>query len=46
MAELLKHIDIHVVTDFMDVSSYHGGTESSGVIKIKKIAEWILKDVT
>ena len=45
MAELLKHIDIHVVTDFMDVSSYHGGTESSGVIKIKKIAEWILKDV-
>ena len=36
MAELLKHIDIHVVTDFMDVSSYHGGTESSGVIKIKK----------
>ena len=36
MAELLKHIDIHVVIDFMDVSSYHGGTESSGVIKIKK----------
>ena len=36
MAELIKHIDIHVVTDFMDVSSYHGGTESSGVIKIKK----------
>ena len=36
MAELMKHIDIHVVTDFIDVSSYHGGTESSGVIKIKK----------
>ncbi|MGX7112136.1 hypoxanthine phosphoribosyltransferase [Gemella cuniculi] len=36
MAELMKHIDIHVVTDFMDVSSYHGGTSSSGTIKIKK----------
>ena len=36
MAELMKHIDIHVVTDFIDVSSYHGGTESTGVIKINK----------
>lgn len=36
MAELMKHIDIHVVTDFIDVSSYHGGTESTGTILIKK----------
>ena len=36
MAELMKHIDIHVVTDFIDVSSYHGGTESTGTIIIKK----------
>ena len=36
MAELMKHIDIHVVTDFIDVSSYHGGTASSGVINIKQ----------
>lgn len=36
MAEMMKHIDIHVVNDFMDVSSYHGGTSSSGTIKIKK----------
>ena len=36
MAELIKHIDIHIVTDFIDVSSYHGGTSSSGQIKINK----------
>ena len=36
MAELMKHIDIHVVTDFIDVSSYHGGTSSTGTVKIKK----------
>ena len=36
MAELMKHIDIHVVIDFIDVSSYHGGTESTGTILIKK----------
>ena len=36
MAELIKHIDTHVELDFMVVSSYHGGTSSSGVINIKK----------
>ena len=36
MAELMKYIDIHVVTDFIDVSSYHGGTSSTGTVKIKK----------
>ena len=36
MAELMKHIDINVVTDFIDVSSYHGGTSSTGTVKIKK----------
>ena len=36
MAELVKHIDTHVELDFMVVSSYHGGTSSSGVINIKK----------
>ena len=36
MAELIKHIDIHIVTDFIDVSSYHGGTSSTGEIKINK----------
>lgn len=36
MAELMKHIDAHVETDYMVVSSYHGGTESSGTVKIIK----------
>ena len=36
MAELIKHIDIHIEMDFMMVSSYHGGTASSGVINIKQ----------
>ncbi|HEM5157195.1 TPA: hypoxanthine phosphoribosyltransferase [Streptococcus suis] len=36
MAELMKHIDAHVETDYMVVSSYHGGTESCGTVKIIK----------
>src|SRR5574341_1301214 len=30
-AELTKRIDTHIEMDFMVVSSYHGGTSSSGV---------------
>lgn len=44
MAELIKHIDIHVVTDFIDVSSYHGGTESTGKIIIKKDIDMDIKN--
>ena len=36
MADLVRAMDCDLEVDFMDVSSYHGGTESSGVIKIKK----------
>ena len=36
MVELVKHIDTHIEMDFMMVSSYHGGTASSGVINIKQ----------
>lgn len=36
MAELIKHIDTHIEMDFMVVSSYHGGTQSSGTVKIIK----------
>ncbi|VTS14979.1 hypoxanthine-guanine phosphoribosyltransferase [Streptococcus porcinus] len=36
MSELMKHIDTHVEIDFMIVSSYHGGTTSSGEVKILK----------
>ena len=34
MAELIKHIDCHMEMDFMTVSSYHGGTKSSGEVKL------------
>lgn len=36
MAELIKHIDTHIEMDFMIVSSYHGGTSSSGTVQIIK----------
>ncbi len=35
MAELIKHIDVPLEIQFMDVSSYHGGLKSSGDINIK-----------
>lgn len=34
--ELAKRITVPVTLDFMQVSSYGGGTSSSGVIKVKK----------
>lgn len=43
MAELIKHIDTHIELDFMLVSSYHGGTSSSGVINIIKDMEQDIK---
>lgn len=36
MAELLKNVKIDLAMDFMKVSSYHGGTDSTGVVKILK----------
>ena len=36
MADLALQIDRHVIFDFMDVSSYGGGTESSGFVRIIK----------
>ena len=36
MCELAKRITVPVSLDFMSVSSYGGGTESSGIIKIVK----------
>lgn len=36
MADLIKRIDTHLLIDFMDVSSYHGGTESTGEVQIIK----------
>lgn len=36
MCELAKRITVPVTMDFMSVSSYGSGTESSGIIKIEK----------
>jgi hypoxanthine phosphoribosyltransferase len=35
-SELTKRIDTHIEMDFMVVSSYHGGTSSSGEVKMVK----------
>ena len=39
MSDLIKHISIHMQLDYMLVSSYHGGTYSSGSVTIKKDLE-------
>lgn len=36
MGDLIKEMDIHMELEFMDVSSYHGGIESSGDVHIIK----------
>jgi hypoxanthine phosphoribosyltransferase len=36
ISDLLKVLDFMLEVDFMDVSSYHGGLESSGDVKIDK----------
>lgn len=36
MAELLKNITLYAETEYMAVSSYHGGTSSSGEVRIIK----------
>jgi hypoxanthine phosphoribosyltransferase len=36
LADLARHVRLPLETDFMAVSSYHGGTHSSGVVRIVK----------
>lgn len=36
MTDLIKRIDVPLAIDFMDISSYHGGTESTGEVQILK----------
>lgn len=33
MADLIRHVDLPLTCDFLRVSSYHGGTESTGVVR-------------
>lgn len=44
MGNLITHMDMHLELGFMDVSSYHGGIESSGDIKIKKDLDVAVQD--
>ena len=44
MCELAKRITVPVTMDFMSVSSYGAGTESSGVVKIVKDLDEPLRD--
>lgn len=44
MCELAKRITVPVSFDFMSVSSYGGGTESSGIVKIVKDLDEPLMD--
>lgn len=43
MCELAKRINLSVTMDFMSVSSYNSGTESSGVITLKKDLDETIK---
>ena len=43
MSDLIKEIDIPLVIDFMSVSSYGNGTDSTGVVKILKDTDFELK---
>lgn len=46
-AELIKHINLPLTIDFIQASSYNGGTETTGVVKIKRDLEFDIagKDV-
>jgi len=39
MADLARHVNLPVVLDFMDVTSYEGGTETTGDVRIIKDLE-------
>ncbi len=43
MAALIKHITVPIVIDFVAVSSYEGGTSSTGVVRFQKDVEEPLK---
>lgn len=44
MANLIKRMPCQMEMDFMDVSSYHGGTMSSGKVDIQKDLNMSVKD--
>lgn len=44
MASLMRYMTCQLEIDFLDVSSYHGGTESSGIVKLEKDLTTDIKD--
>ena len=44
MSDLIKHIDTNIELDFMDVSSYYGGIESTADVRIVKDLSVTVKD--
>lgn len=44
MADITREMDVQLEMDFMDVSSYHGGTVSTGEVKILKDLDTSVKD--
>ena len=43
MSDLIKEIDLPLSIDFLKVSSYHGGTESTGVVQILQDVSFDIK---
>lgn len=43
-AELIKHINLPIVIDFIQASSYNGGIETGGNVKIKRDIESNITD--
>ena len=46
LADLIRHVDLPVAIDFMAVSSYGKGTQSSGVVRILKDLDEPIEDAT
>lgn len=46
LADIMREIDLKIEFDCMDVSSYHGGTESAGDLKINKDLDCSLEGVS
>jgi len=44
MTELSKYIDLYVEIEYMSVSSYHGGIETTGDVKINKDSDVSFKE--
>ncbi len=46
LADLIRHIDLPLAIDFLAVSSYGAGTESSGVVRILKDLDETIEGTT